>query len=110
MQLCNNDRIVSGAFDCSMVSRAVYNYRIAHWGADATPEPVAELFTGDKLDCSACLKPFASAWAASRAPSQGFALAPAQCVGKRFVELLKAKPYLNRVKEFLDAAMKACPK
>jgi hypothetical protein len=42
MALCNNDRMLSGAFDCNMVSRAVYNYRLAHWSAGATPEPLAQ--------------------------------------------------------------------
>lgn len=110
MALCNNDRMISGAFDCSLVSRAVYNHRLAHWSADATPEPLAQLFAGDKLDCTTCLKQFASMWAASRAQSAGYPLAPAQCVGNRFADILKAKPYLNRVKEAFDAAMKACPK
>jgi hypothetical protein len=108
--LCNNDKMISGAFDCSLVSRVVYNYRLAHWSADAAPEPLAQLVAGDKLDCTTCLKQFASMWAASRAQSAGYPLAPAQCVGDRFAEILKAKPYLSRVKESFDAAMKACPK
>jgi len=110
MALCNNDRMLSGAFDCNLVSRVVYNYRLAHWSAGATPEPLAQLFTGDKLDCSTCVKQFASMWAASRAQSAGFQQEPAQCVGKRFVESIKAKPYPNRVKEFFDAALAACKK
>jgi hypothetical protein len=110
MALCNNDKLISGAFDCSMVSRVVYNYRLANWSATATPEPLAQLFAGDKLDCTTCIKQFAEAWAVSRAQSTGYVLppAPAQCVGTRFVEGIKAKPYPNRVKEVFDAAVAAC--
>ncbi len=108
--LCGNDRMLNGPFDCSRVSRVVYNYRLAHWSADVTPEPLAQLFTGDKLDCTQCVNQFANMWAASRAQSNGYQQAPAQCVGTRFAESLKAKPFPNRVREFFDAAMKACPK
>lgn len=110
--LCNADKMVSGAFDCSMVSRVVYNYRLAHWSAAATPEPLAQLFAGDKLDCTQCVKQFVEMWAVSRAQSTGYVLppAPAQCAGKRFAESIKAKPYLNRIKELFEAAVTACKK
>lgn len=110
MALCNNDRLMSGAFDCNLVARVVYNYRLAHWGAGAEPEPLATLVAGEKLDCSTCVKQFADMWAASRAQSNGYQLAPAQCVGKRFAEGIRAKPQLTRVKDLFDVAMKACPK
>jgi hypothetical protein len=111
MAFCNGDKMISGAFDCNMVARVVYNYRLAHWSA-GTPEPLAELFSGDKLDCTQCIKQFVEMWAVSRAQSTGYVLpaAPAQCAGKRFVESIKAKPYLNRVKELFDAAVKGCKK
>jgi hypothetical protein len=107
---CNSDRVLSGAFDCSMVARAVYNHRLANWGAGGTPVPLEQLWTTDKLDCSQCVKPFAAAWAASRAQSQGLQLAAAQCVGERFASAIKAKPYINRVQEVFDAALVECKK
>ena len=110
MTMCNSDRMISGALDCNMVARAVYNYRLAQWSAGTTPEPLAQLLAGDKLDCSTCVRQFAAMWASSRAQSSGYAMAPAQCVGRRFEEGIKAKPYVNRVKEVFDAALKACPK
>jgi hypothetical protein len=107
---CNTDRVLSGAFDCQMVARAVYNHRLANWSAGGTPVPLEQLWTGDRLDCSQCVRPFAAAWAASRAQSQGLQLAAAQCVGERFASAIKAKPYINRVPEIFDAALVACKK
>jgi hypothetical protein len=107
---CNSDRVLSGAFDCGMVARTVYNYRLATWGKGATPEPLDQLWSGDTLDCSQCVRPFAAAWAASRAQSQGLPQAPAQCVGERFVAAIRAKPYINRINEAFDAALAACKK
>ncbi len=110
--MCGNDRMMSGAFDCNMVARVVYNYRIANWSAGATPEPLAELIAAGKLDCTQCINQFVEMWAVSRAQSTGYVLpqAPAECAAKRFAESIKAKPYLNRVKELFDAAVKACKK
>jgi hypothetical protein len=71
MALRNDDRMISGAFDCNPVSRVVYNCRLARLSADATPEPLAQLFTGDRLGCTQCLKQFAEMWAVSRAQSTG---------------------------------------
>jgi hypothetical protein len=56
------------------------------------------------------VKQFAAMWATSRAQSQGMTAAPAQCVGQRFADGIKAKPYPNRVKEVLDEAMAGCKK
>jgi hypothetical protein len=107
---CNSDRVLSGAFDCGMVARAVYNHRLANWGAGGTPVPLEQLWTADKLDCSQCVKPFAAAWATSRAQSQGLPLAAAQCAGERFASGIKAKPFINRIQEVFDAAVVGCKK
>lgn len=37
LTICQNDRVMSGAFDCYRIHRTVYNYRIAHAGA-VSPE------------------------------------------------------------------------
>jgi hypothetical protein len=104
---CQNDRMLNGALDCYMVQRTVYNYRMAN-GPGLS---VAELLANDKLDCTNCINPMnADMWATSRAQSNGFSLPKAKCVGPKFVAALKAKPYVNRVKELFEAAMKACPK
>lgn len=105
---CQNDRLVSGAFDCYMVQRMVYNYIIAH-PADATT-PAAAFLANDKLDCKDCINQFAETWASNRAMSNGYSGPKSHCVGPKFLAAIKAKPYANRVKEFFDAAMKACPK
>jgi hypothetical protein len=112
MAMCNNDRMISGALDCQMVARVVYNYRLAHWSANAPPEPLAQLLASDKLDCTQCVKQFVEAWAVSRAQSTGYVLplAAAQCVGKHFAESIRAKPSFSRVQGLFDAAVKACKK
>ena len=105
---CQNDRLVSGAFDCYMVQRAVYNYRMEK---GAVPATVAELLSGDRLDCSGCINTMnTEMWAANRAMSNGFTLPKSKCVGEKFLASIKAKPYVNRAAELFDAALKACPK
>jgi hypothetical protein len=109
MALCQNDRMIDGPFDCALVARTIYTYRIDHAGSP--PEPLQELFMGEKLDCKSCLKTsFLSMWAANRAMSNGFLDAKAECVGKKFEAGILAAPYPNRVKGLFEAAMKACPK
>jgi hypothetical protein len=109
LALCQNDRLIDGAFDCYSVQRAIYNYRIAHAGAPR--EPLQELFMGEKVDCSGCLKSgFVAMWAANRAMSNGFTQEKSQCVGKTFETSIRAHPFPHRVKDLFEAAMQACPK
>jgi hypothetical protein len=105
---CQKDRTLSVVFDCLRVQQAVISYRLAH--ADtSTPEPLASLFTGDKLDCTKCLDNYRqAAWAKRQALSQRMKAPVATCVSKEFVAKLRAKPYPNRVQEHFDAAVAAC--
>jgi hypothetical protein len=103
---CQNDRMLNGPLDCYAVQRTVYNYRMSH----PTAEPVASLLQNDKLDCSTCFNQFMEMWASNRAMSNGYNSEKSQCVGPKFVAAMKAQPYVNRVHELFDAAMKACPK
>ena len=106
---CQSDRMLNGAFDCYSMQRTVYNYRLAH--PPTGGEPLATLFADDKFDCTLCFDASKTeVWATNRAQSNGFTFEKAKCVGPKFVALLKAKPYVNRVKELFDSAMKACPK
>jgi hypothetical protein len=108
---CKNDPTLSGAFDCAVVQRAVYAHRTAAAAAapGAQPEPLANLFTGDKLDCTVCVnKPRQTAWARREAITSGLKPPVATCVAAKFVENVKAKPYLNRVREEYDAAVAGC--
>lgn len=105
---CQNDRMISGAFDCYCIQRAVYNYRMAHAGEPGQPEPLANLFAKDKLDCSGCIAPFVDMWATSHAQSQSLPRPVAECVAKRFVASLRAKPHPSHVKELFSSAMAAC--
>jgi hypothetical protein len=108
LTLCQNDRVMSGAFDCYGVHRAVYNYRIEHAG-EGSPEPVVKLL--DKLDCSQCIVDFrVKGWATSAAQSRGQQLNAANCVAERFLTNVKAKPYPGHAKELFDAALAACKK
>ena len=105
---CQNDRMVSGAFDCYCIRRAAYNYRMAHASEPGPPEPFANLFAKDKLDCSGCIAQFVVMWATSHAQSASLPLPTAQCVAKRFDTTLHAKPYPSHVKELFNAAIAAC--
>ncbi len=104
---CQKDRLLSVVFDCLRVQHAVIAYRTAH--SAGTPEPLASLFTGDKLDCTQCLDNYKqAAWAKRQALAQRMKAPAATCVSKEFVAKLKAKPYPNRVQEHFDAAVAAC--
>lgn len=105
---CQNDRMVSGAFDCYCIQRALYNYRMEHAKDPGPPEPFASLFAKDKLDCSGCIAQFVLMWATSRAQSESLPLPVAQCVAKRFETALRAKPHPSHVKQLFSAAIAAC--
>lgn len=108
LALCQNDRLVSGAFDCYCIQRAIYNYRMEHASEPGPPEPLKDLFGKDKINCSSCIAQFVEAWATSHAQSQSLPLPKAQCVSKRFETALRAKPYPSHVKELFNAAIVAC--
>lgn len=105
---CQNDRMISGAFDCYCIQRAVYNYRMEHASEPGPPEPLADLFAKDKLNCSNCIAQFVTMWATSRAQSQSLTRPVAECVAKRFETALRAKPYPRHVKELFNGAIAAC--
>jgi hypothetical protein len=105
---CQNDRMVSGAFDCYCLQRALYNYRMEHAKDPGPPEPFASLFAKDKLDCSGCIAQFVLMWATSRAQSESLTRPVAECVAKRFDTALRAKPYPSQVKQLFSAAIAAC--
>lgn len=104
---CQNDRIMSGAFDCYAVQRAVYNYRIEH-AAVAAPEPLSSVF--EKLKCEDCIAQFVEAWARSSAVSRGLKPTAAECVSKRFPTDLHAAPFPNKASRIFTAAITACNK
>ena len=58
MAYCQNDRMMSGAFDCYCLQREVYNYRMAHANDAGAPEPLADLFAKDKLNSAGCIGQF----------------------------------------------------
>ncbi len=105
---CQNDRMIAGSFDCYCIQRAVYNYRMEHASEPGQPEPLANLFAKDKLDCRGCIGQFVEMWATSHAQSQSLPRPVAECVAKRYVASLRAKPYPAHVKELFKAAMTAC--
>jgi hypothetical protein len=105
---CQNDKIMSGAFDCYRVQRAVYNYRIEH-AADVRPEPLVNLL--DKLDCSQCIVDYlVKMWAKSAAQSRGLQANAADCVAQHFVTNLQAEPYPGHATKIFNGAVKACNK
>jgi hypothetical protein len=106
---CQNDRVMSGAFDCYCVQRNVYNYRMEHAGAP--PEPLTSLLAGDKLDCSSCIRDdLVRMWATGAAQSRGLVQSQAECAGRRFLTSLHAQPYLSHAKDLFNAAVAACKK
>jgi len=108
LTICENDRVMSGAFDCYRIHRTVYNYRIAHAG-EVSPEPLVKLL--DKLDCSECIVDFrVKGWAQSAAQSRGLQLNAANCVADRFLTNLKAEPYPSHATKIFNGAVAECKK
>ena len=108
LTLCQNDKIMSGAFDCYRVQRTVYNFHIAH-AAEVSPEPLVKLL--DKLDCSDCIIDFrVKGWAQSAAQSRGLQAGAAECVAQRFVTNLQAEPYPGHATQIFERAITACKK
>lgn len=108
LTICQNDRVMSGAFDCYGVHRAVYNYRIGHAG-DVSPEPLVKLL--DKLDCSQCIVDFrVKGWAQSAAQSRRLQPKAADCVAQRFLINVRARPNPGHATELFEAAIAACKK
>jgi hypothetical protein len=105
---CQNDRVISGAFDCYCIQREVYNYRMEHASEPGSPEPLASLFAKDKVNCSNCIGQFVAMWATSHAQSQSLPLPVAQCVAKRFETSLRTEPYPRLVKALFNSAIAAC--
>ena len=108
---CQNDRTMSGAFDCYRLQRVIYNYRMSHAHDAGPPEPLADLFAGEKLDCTDCIiDNQVKMWARSAAQSRGLVPTQADCASERFVASIQSRPYPNHVKERFDAAIAACKK
>jgi hypothetical protein len=106
LAICQNDRVMSGAFDCYRVHRAVYNYRIAHAG-EVSPVPVVKLL--DKLDCSECIIDYrVKMWATSAAQSRRLQPKAADCVAERFLTNVRGKPNPGHANELFEAAIAAC--
>ncbi len=106
LTLCQNDRVMSGAFDCYRIQRTVYTYRIEH-ASDVNPEPLVKLL--DKLDCSECIVDFrVKGWAQSAAQSRGLPAKAADCVAQRFVTNLHAEPYPSHATKIFNAAFAGC--
>ena len=108
LTLCQNDRVMSGAFDCYRMQRTVYTYRIEHAG-DVSPEPLVKLL--DKLDCSQCIIDYmVKMWAKSAAQSRGLQLNAADCAAERFLTNVKAEPYPSHAKKLFETTIAACSK
>ena len=109
---CQNDFVLSGAFQCYCVQRLVYDYRIKHAtedGPGARPEPLVNLLAEDKLDCTQCIiDNQVKMWAKSQAQSRGLQPNAADCVAQRFLTNLHAKPYPARARQIFNGAVTAC--
>jgi hypothetical protein len=110
MAYCQHDKLMSGAFDCHCLQGKVYAYRLDHASdtVGPSPEPLASLFTTNKLECAACIQQFVKMWAQSQAQSQGRVGAAADCVAQKFVTLIHATPQPSEVQRIFGEAMQAC--
>src|SRR5882672_8271337 len=109
---CQSDRMMSGAFQCSCVQRAVYDYRIKHATEavpGAQPEPLVRLLAEDKLDCAECIVDNqVKKWAKGEAESRGLQPTQADCVADRFLTNLHAKPHPGRARQIFNNVVIVC--
>jgi hypothetical protein len=101
---CQKDPMLSKIFDCSRVQRSVYNYRMQH----GSSEPLASLFTQEKVNLAGAIDTGLNLWVKQRAAAQGFSNKVSGCIEQKFAVSFYDKPYISQMQKIYDASVAAC--
>ena len=101
---CQNDRLLSRIFDCYRVQRSVYNYRMEH----GSSEPLASLFTQEKVNLAGAIGTGLGLWVRARATADKFDNRVTGCIEQKFNVSFYNKPYVSKMNEIYAASVAAC--
>jgi hypothetical protein len=101
---CQKDPMLSKIFDCYRVQRSVYNYRMEH----VSSEPLAGLFTQEKVNLAEAIGTGLGQWVRDRATSQGLDNRVTNCIEQKFNVSFYEKPYISKMQEIYNASVAAC--
>ena len=101
---CQKDPLLSKIFDCHLVQRSVYNYRMEH----GTSDSLASLFTQEKMNLAEAIGTGLNLWVRARATADKFDNRVSNCIEQKFNVAFYAKPYVSKMNEIYAASVAAC--
>lgn len=104
LDYCEKDPMLSKIFDCYRVQRSVYNYRMEH----GSSEPLATLFTQEKVNLAEAIGTGLNLWVRAKATSQNLSNKVSNCIEQKFNVSFYEKPYISQMQKIYDASVAAC--
>ncbi|HTG94560.1 MAG TPA: hypothetical protein VL866_18335 [Pyrinomonadaceae bacterium] len=101
---CQKDPMLSKIFDCNRVLLSVSNYRMEH----GSSEPLASLFTQEKVNLAGAISTGLGQWVRNRATAQGLDNRVTNCIEQKFNVSFYEKPYISKMQEIYNASVTAC--
>jgi hypothetical protein len=101
---CQKDPMLSKIFDCYRVLLSVSNYRMEH----GSSEPLASLFTQEKVNLAGAIGTGLGQWVRDRATAQGLGNRVINCIEQKFNVSFYEKPYISKMQEIYNASVAAC--
>ncbi len=101
---CQKDPMMRKIFDCYRVKLCVSNYRMEH----GSSEPLASLFTQEKVNLAEAIATGLGQWVRDRATAQGFDNRVTNCIEQKFNVSFYEKPYISKMQEIYNASVAAC--
>jgi len=101
---CQKDPMLSKIFDCYRVQLSVSNYRMEH----GSSEPLASLFTQEKVNLAGAISTGLGQWVRDRATAQGLDNRVTNCIEQKFNVSFYEKPYISKMQEIYNASVAAC--
>ena len=101
---CQKDPMLSKIFDCYRVQRSVSNYRMEH----GMSEPLASLFTQEKVNLAGAIDIGLNLWVKQRANAQGLSNRVSGCIEQKVNVSFYEKPYISQLQKIYDASVAAC--
>jgi hypothetical protein len=104
LDYCQKDPMLSKIFDCYRVQRSVSNYRMEH----GSSEPLASLFTQEKVNLAEAIGTGLGLWVRERAASQNISNKVTNCIEQKFNVSFYERPYISKMQEIYNASVAAC--